>query len=171
MLYTGFLHNGPAAVRYPRGQGPGVAVEEGLEALPLGKAQTVREGRRVALLAFGDLLASALEAGDALDATVVNMRFVKPLDVDLIHELARTHELLVTIEDNAVMGGAGSAVNEFLVGLEGSVPALNLGLPDRFLNHGTRGELLSECGLDANAIVSKISAALEHRIAARPAVG
>lgn len=170
MLYTAFAHSGPAAVRYPRGQGPGVAVKEKMEALPLGKGEIVRRGRRVALLAFGDVLASALEAADELDATVANMRFVKPLDNELINELMHDHELLVTLEDNVVMGGAGSAVNEYLVGLESHPRVLNLGLPDRFLGQGSRGELLSECGLDARGIANAINTVLQRPIAARPAV-
>jgi 1-deoxy-D-xylulose-5-phosphate synthase len=171
MLYTAFLHAGPAAVRYPRGQGPGVTVAEDMEALPLGKGKVVRSGQSIALLAFGDPLTSAIEAGDTLDATVVNMRFVKPLDTALIEELAAEHELLVTLEDNVVMGGAGSAVNEHLAGLENRPRVLNIGLPDRFLNHGSRGELLADCGLDAAGIVSRVTQVLEQPIAARPAVG
>jgi 1-deoxy-D-xylulose-5-phosphate synthase len=171
MLYTAFLHAGPAAVRYPRGQGPGVEVVEHMEALPLGKGEVVRRGRRIALLAFGDPLTSAIEAGDTLDATVVNMRYVKPIDTALIEDLAAGHELLVTLEDNVVMGGAGSSVNEHLVGLENRPRVLNMGLPDRFLNHGSRGELLADCGLDAAGIVSRVTAVLDQPIAARPAVG
>ena len=114
MLYTGFMHDGPAAVRYPRGPGSGMPVESDMQALPLGKAELRRKGSRIALLAFGSLLQPALEAGGAFNATVVNMRFVKPLDEALINELARTHELLITLEENAVTGGAGSAVNEYL---------------------------------------------------------
>lgn len=152
LLTTGFLHNGPAAVRYPRGSGHGVRVESTLEPLPLGKAEVRRSGRRVALLAFGAPLATALEAAEAFNATVVNMRFVKPLDTALVLELARTHELLVTVEDNAVAGGAGSAVNECLAAAGLGVRAINLGLPDRFIEHGDRKGQLAECGLDAAGI-------------------
>ena len=152
MLSTGFLLNGPAAVRYPRGTGPGVAVETSLEPLPLGKAEIRREGRRVALLAFGSMVAPALEAGTAFDATVVNMRFVKPLDEECIRELARTHELLITIEENAVAGGAGSAVNEFLAAAGLTTRVVNLGLPDRFVAHGEHGDQLAACGLDTAGI-------------------
>ncbi len=152
MLSTGFLLNGPAAVRYPRGTGPGVAVEDSLEPLPLGKAEIRREGRRVALLAFGSMVAPALEAGAAFDATVVNMRFVKPLDEECVRELARTHELLITIEENAVAGGAGSAVNEFLAAAGLTTRVVNLGLPDRFIEHGEHGDQLAACGLDAAGI-------------------
>ena len=152
MLSTGFLLNAPASVRYPRGTGPGVAVELSLEPLPLGKAEIRRTGKRVALLAFGSMLAPAIEAGEAYDATVVNMRFVKPLDEELIREMARTHELLITIEENAVSGGAGSAVNELLVASEISTRIINLGLPDRFIEHGDHRAQLAKCGLDAAGI-------------------
>ena len=152
MLYTGFMHDGPAAVRYPRGPGSGMPVESDMQVLPLGKAELRRKGAHIALLAFGSLLQSALEAGDAFNATVVNMRFVKPLDEELINELARTHELLITLEENAVMGGAGSAVNEYLVAVNLAVRVVNLGLPDEFLGQGSREEILAECGLDAAGI-------------------
>ena len=152
MLTTGFLHDGPAAVRYPRGAGPGVPVEADSQPLPIGKAEVRREGRRVALLAFGSLLAPALEAGVAFDCTVVNMRFVKPLDEELVKEMARTHELLITLEENALMGGAGSAVNECLAAAGVAAPVVNLGLPDEFLGQGTREEILAGCGLDAAGI-------------------
>jgi 1-deoxy-D-xylulose-5-phosphate synthase len=152
LLTTGFLHNGPAAVRYPRGAGVGIAIEPELDALPIGKGDIRREGKRVALLAFGTLLAPALEAGDAFNATVANMRFVKPLDEEMILHLARTHELLVTIEENAVAGGAGSAVNELLAAAGFSSRIVNLGLPDRFIEHGDHKLLLAECGLDAAGI-------------------
>ncbi|HEX7044350.1 MAG TPA: 1-deoxy-D-xylulose-5-phosphate synthase [Burkholderiales bacterium] len=156
MLTTGFLHDGPAAVRYPRGTGPGVEVPRMLAPLPIGKAQLRRKGRDIAILAFGSMLAPALEAGEALNATVVNMRFVKPLDETLVLELARTHELLVTVEENAVSGGAGAAVNECLAAA-GILPLiLNLGLPDRFIEHGSPAELLRDCGLDAAGIVRSI---------------
>jgi len=158
MLYTGFQHDGPAAVRYPRGRGPGVAIETQMTALPLGRAELRRQGRGVAILNFGALLDQALAAGEALDASVANMRFVKPLDVALVRELATSHDLLVTVEDNAVMGGAGSAVNEALAALGLTTPVLNLGLPDRFLDHGSREQLLTEAGLDADALRAAIAA-------------
>ncbi len=163
MLYTGYLLNGPAAVRYPRGTGPGVAVERKLRRLPVGKADKIRTGRGVALLAFGSTVSDALQAGDALEATVVNMRFVKPLDEDIVFELARDHALLVTVEDNAIAGGAGSAVNECLARLNVQVPVLNLGLPDRFLDHGSREELLSEAGLDAAGILASVEAVVRKQ--------
>lgn len=162
MLSTGFAHGGPAAVRYPRGTGPGAAVGSSLDTLPVGRAQVRRQGREVALLAFGAVLAPALEAGETLDATVVNMRFVKPLDEALLRELAASHRLLVTVEDNVVMGGAGSAVNEFLAAEQALVPVLNLGLPDRFQEQGSREELLAEAGLTPDAIIRAVQAFLHH---------
>ncbi|MBI3569805.1 MAG: 1-deoxy-D-xylulose-5-phosphate synthase [Gammaproteobacteria bacterium] len=152
LLTTGFMLNGPASVRYPRGTGPGVAVDPALEPLPIGKAEVRRAGKRVALLAFGSMLAPALEAGEAFDATVVNMRFVKPLDEDLVREMARTHELLITVEENVVSGGAGSAINEFLAAAGISTRIVNLGLPDRFIEHGDHRTQLAHCGLDAAGI-------------------
>src|SRR5205814_2150401 len=143
MLYTAFRLDQPAAVRYPRGSGPGIAVRDEMEALPLGKGEVRRKGRRVAILAFGAMLKPALEAGEALDATVVNMRFVKPVDAGLAAEMARSHELLVTVEENAVQGGAGSAVTEALSAAAVATPVLQLGLPDRFIDHGDQGQLLA----------------------------
>lgn len=157
MLSTGFYHDGPAAVRYPRGCGPGIAVEDNLEVIPIGKANVCRPGSKIAILAFGSMVAPALVAGDQLDATVVNMRFVKPLDVDLIHALSQSHDVLVSVEENAVMGGAGSAVAEFLAEKQLLTPLLPIGLPDNFLPHGEREELLADCGLTADGIVSAIS--------------
>jgi len=156
MLSTGFLHNGPAAVRYPRGAGPGAKVSRALTPLPIGKAELRRKGRDIAILAFGSLLAPALAAGESINATVVNMRFVKPLDEELLRELARTHDLLVTVEENTVSGGAGSGVNEFLSAVGLTTTVLNLGLPDRFIEHGNTDELLRECGLDADGIRRQI---------------
>lgn len=158
MLYTGFLHDGPAAVRYPRGQGPGTPIQIELTAIPLGRAERRREGQSIALLAFGSLVAPALQAGEQLDATVINMRFVKPLDEALIQELAQTHDLLVTLEENTVLGGAGSAVNEVLQRYALLTPTLNLGLPDCFLDHGNPKATLVECGLDAAGIVRSVLA-------------
>ncbi|MBI3778991.1 MAG: 1-deoxy-D-xylulose-5-phosphate synthase [Gammaproteobacteria bacterium] len=166
MLTTGFQLDGPAAVRYPRGAGPGVAVDPALQTLPIGKAEVRREGQRIALLAFGSMLAPALEAGAAFNATVVNMRFVKPLDEELVRELARTHELLITIEENVVAGGAGGAVNECLVMAAMPTRVVNLGLPDRFIEHGDHREQLAQCGLDAAGIRRTI---LRHVPAEPPA--
>ena len=153
MLYTAFRHDGPSAVRYPRGAGIGVPVSKDLTALPIGRAELRRTGaRRVALLAFGTLLAPALAAGEALDATVVNMRFVKPIDAALLCELARSHDAFVTIEEHVVMGGAGSAVAEALAGAGVVRALLQLGLPDRNIDHGDQAQLLHAEGLDAEGI-------------------
>ena len=160
LLTTAFRHDGPAAVRYPRGTGPGVAIEPALETLPVGKGIVRRESRRrahrVAILAFGGPLAAALEAAEAHDATVANMRFVKPLDVDLVLALARDHDVLVTVEENVIAGGAGSAVGEALAAAGVEVPLLMLGLPDRFVDHGDPAFLLGQCGLDAQGIAASI---------------
>ena len=168
MLSTGFQIEGPAAVRYPRGVGPGVSVQTSLETLPLGKAELRRSGKRVALLAFGSMLAPALDAAEALDATVINMRFVKPLDSQTLARVAAEHELLVTIEENAVAGGAGSAVNECLAALRLQIPVINMGLPDRFIEHGTHAELLAGCGLDNAGILAKVSEYLQQHNCATP---
>jgi 1-deoxy-D-xylulose-5-phosphate synthase len=160
MLYTGLTLDSPSAVRYPRGTGPGVPIEKEMRALPVGRAEVRREGRRVAILAFGTLLKSALEAGAELDATVVNMRFVKPLDEALVALLARTHALLVTLEENAVMGGAGSAVAESLAAQGIVVPLLHLGLPDRFVDHGDQNQLLASVGLDRDGVLAAVRARL-----------
>jgi len=151
MLYTGFTLDGPSAVRYPRGTGPGVAIVDEMQAVPLGKAELRRRGRRVAVLAFGVMLAPALEVAEKLDLTVVNMRFVKPLDEAMVLEMARSHELLVTFEENVVAGGAGSAVNECLAAHGETVAIANCGLPDRLIQHGSREEMLTDAGLDAPA--------------------
>ena len=156
MLSTGFQYQGPAAVRYPRGGGIGAAIEASLDTLPIGKAELRRRGRSIALLAFGAMLAPAMKAGEALNASVVNMRFIKPLDQKLILELAASHEALVTLEDNAIAGGAGVAVGELLAAHGVTLPLLHLGLADQFLEHASREELLSESGLDAAGIESAI---------------
>ncbi len=156
MLYTAFSLDGPTAVRYPRGSGPGVAVVSNMTALPVGIAQMRRYGRSVAILAFGAVLASSMEAGDRLNASVVNMRFVKPLDEALITKLALTHDLLVTVEENTIHGGAGSAVSELLARVNIVTPLLHLGLPDRFVDHGDPASLLAECGLDTQGIIAAI---------------
>jgi 1-deoxy-D-xylulose-5-phosphate synthase len=156
MLYTGFTHDGPSAVRYPRGGGPGAAIVQEMEALPLGKAEVRRSGRKIALLAFGSMVTPAMEAAQSLDATVVNMRFIKPLDADTVLRMAATHDVLVTLEENAVLGGAGSAINECLAAQQITVPILNLGLPDRFVAHGKREHLLAECGLTCDGIIAAI---------------
>jgi 1-deoxy-D-xylulose-5-phosphate synthase len=160
MLSTAYAHPGPAAVRYPRGSGPGVVPDAGLETLPLGQAVQQRQGRRVAILAFGSRLAAALEAGAALDASVVNMRFVKPLDTGMIAAMANTHDIIVTVEENALAGGAGSSVNEALAALGATKRILNLGIPDAFIGHGEHARQLAECGLDAAGIRAAIEAIL-----------
>jgi 1-deoxy-D-xylulose-5-phosphate synthase len=156
LLTTAFLHEGPAAVRYPRGSGPGARIEAELKPLPIGKAEIRRRGAGLAILAFGSPLTDALEVGAELGGTVVNMRFVKPLDEALIVELARTHVALVTVEDNAVAGGAGSAVAELLASKNMQVALLQLGLPDAFLEHASREDLLAEAGIDAAGIRAAI---------------
>ncbi|MEC8021665.1 MAG: 1-deoxy-D-xylulose-5-phosphate synthase [Pseudomonadota bacterium] len=160
MLTTGYQHPGPAAVRYPRGTGPGTPIDEALTALPIGKAEVLRQGSRVALLAFGPLVQTALAAGEALDASVVNMRFVKPLDEACIAELTEQHELLVTLEENVITGGAGSAVLEYLGTLAKAPPCLTLGLPDRWLPHGNPDTVLTEVGLDRDGIIQTVQARL-----------
>ncbi|ABB73544.1 1-deoxy-D-xylulose-5-phosphate synthase [Nitrosospira multiformis ATCC 25196] len=158
MLYTAFQMNTPAAVRYPRGSGSGVAQQKEMQMLPLGRGEIRREGAEIALLAFGSMLQPCLEAAEELNATVANMRFVKPLDDDLVASLAANHELLVTVEENTVMGGAGSAVLESLSARGRTVPVLQLGLPDTFLDQGDPSQMLSECGLDREGIVHAIRA-------------
>ncbi len=158
MLYTGYQLNGPAAVRYPRGSGPGVALQKEFSALPIGKGKVVREGRKIAILAFGSMVKPAFEAGEKLDATVVNMRFVKPIDAALVAQMAATHDLIVTVEEHQIMGGAGSAVLEVLAKTD--TRALLLGLPDRFIDHGDSAKLLSAAGLDAEGIAKSIRAVI-----------
>jgi 1-deoxy-D-xylulose-5-phosphate synthase len=152
MLTTGFRHEGPAAVRYPRGTGPGVAIDPALEVLPVGKAQVRRRGAGIALLAFGATVPAAEAVGAELGLTVVNMRFVKPLDRGLLLELARSHDGFATLEDNVVAGGAGSGVAELLAAEGIAMPVLHLGLPDAFQHHASREQLLAEAGLDAAGI-------------------
>lgn len=156
MLTTGYQHPGPAAIRYPRGAGIGAQPDAALDALPLGKAEVRRKGERIAILAFGTMLAPALVAGEELNATVVNMRFVKPLDVEMLRELAQTHDAFVTVEEGCVMGGAGAAVSEALAAEMLERPVLHLGLPDRFIDHGDASTLLARCGLDATGIAGSI---------------
>ncbi|MFY8119296.1 MAG: 1-deoxy-D-xylulose-5-phosphate synthase [Roseateles sp.] len=165
-LFTGFQHNGPVTVRYPRGSGVGSVVQKEMQALPWGKGEVRRQGSRIAILAFGTLLYPALKAAEALDATVANMRFVKPLDTALLAELARSHEAIVTVEDSCLMGGAGSAVLEALQAAGLNVPVLQLGLPDEFIEHGDPAKLMSQCGLDAAGIEQSIL----KRFGARPAL-
>ncbi|MCU0842222.1 MAG: 1-deoxy-D-xylulose-5-phosphate synthase [Thiobacillaceae bacterium] len=161
LLTTAYRHDGPSAVRYPRGSGPGALIEPGLEPLPVGRGVVRRTGRKVAILAFGSLVTQALAAAEALDATVADMRFVKPLDTALVRELAEQHELLVTVEENTLKGGAGSAVAEAVADMGLIRPMLHLGLPDRFVEHGDHAVLLARCGLDAAGIEAAIRAILE----------
>lgn len=156
MLYTGYLCNGPAAVRYPRGSGTGIQAESEMQALALGKGRIVRQGKGTAILAFGTLLQQARAAAEALDATLVDMRFVKPMDEELVLSLAATHDHFVTLEDNAIMGGAGSAVNELLMRNKQCKPVLNLGLPDRFIEQGTQEEIYAQLGLDGAGILASV---------------
>ncbi len=156
LLSTGYAHEGPAAVRYPRGKGPGVSVDKNLETVEIGKAVIRREGRSVAILAFGSMVSTALESGTSLNASVIDMRFVKPIDEDLIGDMAATHQLIVTIEENSIMGGAGSAINEYLLRSNYQIPILNLGLPDKFLEHGKVPEILADIALDSASVTEAI---------------
>ena len=163
LLSTCFQHAGPAAVRYPRGAGRGAEVETHLDTVPLGKGVVRRQGEGLAILAFGTLLTAAMKAGEELGATVVDMRFVKPLDQALIIELASSHEAFVTIEEGAIMGGAGSAVLECLAAHGLSNPVLQLGLPDRYIDHGDQAKILGDLGLDAPGILASIEARWGNR--------
>jgi 1-deoxy-D-xylulose-5-phosphate synthase len=157
MLYTAITLDVPAAVRYPRGHGPGAAIQEALQALPVGRAQVRREGRSgLALLAFGTMVAPVERTADRLDATLVNMRFVKPLDEELVARLAARHAALVTLEENTIAGGAGSAVSEVLAARGIQIPVLHIGLPDRFVEHGSREDCLKMAGLDPPAVEAAI---------------
>ncbi|NMY43600.1 1-deoxy-D-xylulose-5-phosphate synthase [Pseudomonas sp. WS 5013] len=162
LLTTGYHFQGPAAVRYPRGSGPNAAIDPALEGVEIGKAVVRRQGQGVALLVFGVQLAEALRVGESLDATVVDMRFVKPLDEALLRELAASHALLVTIEENAVMGGAGSAVSEFLAAENLVKPLLHLGLPDYYVEHAKPAQMLAECGLDQAGIEAAVRRRLQQ---------
>jgi 1-deoxy-D-xylulose-5-phosphate synthase len=158
MLTTAIRIDGPSAVRYPRGSGSGITVEKALVDLPVGKGEIRRRGQKIALLAFGSMLSPALAAGEILDATVANMRFVKPIDRQLIIQLAREHSVLVSVEENALIGGAGSEVARVLEEVGSTVQFLRLGLPDRFIDHGDQALLLAELGLDRDGIIRSVSA-------------
>ncbi|MFG0381247.1 1-deoxy-D-xylulose-5-phosphate synthase [Pseudomonas sp. zbq_18] len=162
LLTTGHQFNGPAAVRYPRGSGPNAAIDPALNAVEIGKAVVRRQGRGTALLVFGVQLAEALRVGETLDASVVDMRFVKPLDEALLRELAASHDLLVTLEENSVMGGAGSAVSEFLAAENIVMPLLHLGLPDYYVEHAKPAQMLAECGLDEAGIEAAVRRRLQQ---------
>ena len=155
MLYTAHMQDCPTAVRYPRGSGPGAPVSPEMREVEVGKAKILREGTDIAILAFGSPVYDALKAGEELDATVVNMRFVKPIDAALVEKIAKQYKYIVTVEDNVVAGGAGSAVNEVLAN-NTNIKIKNLGLPDAYQNHASREELLEEAGLDAASILISI---------------
>ncbi|MBI1835367.1 MAG: 1-deoxy-D-xylulose-5-phosphate synthase, partial [Burkholderiales bacterium] len=156
MLSTAYHYQGPAAVRYPRGSGIGAPIASELTTLPLGKAEVKRQGKKIAILAFGSMLHPALQAAEQLDASVVNMRFVKPIDTQIIIDMANSHDAIVTIEEGCIMGGAGSAVMEALAQAGLCKPTLILGLPDRFIDHGDPALLLAQCGLNAQGIEASI---------------
>jgi 1-deoxy-D-xylulose-5-phosphate synthase len=156
MLYTGFLHPGPAAVRYPRGRGPGAEIEPRMQAITIGKSRLLRQGKDVAILAFGSMVEPCQDVAQSLNATLIDMRFVKPLDREAIVNAALQHARLVTVEENAVAGGAGSGVNELLAAEGHQVPMLNVGLADNFIQHGTREECLHLAGLDTEGIRARI---------------
>jgi 1-deoxy-D-xylulose-5-phosphate synthase len=170
MLFTAFQMSSPVAVRYPRGSGPGVPIQKEMTALPVGRGEMRRKGKGgVAILAFGSMLAPALAVAEEFDATVANMRFVKPLDVELVRELAAGHSLLVTVEENVIMGGAGSAVLEALEQNGCTVPVLQLGLPDRFIEQGDPAVQLASVGLDAEGIALSIRRRLETEVTRKAA--
>jgi 1-deoxy-D-xylulose-5-phosphate synthase len=171
MLYTGFMHQGPAAVRYPRGSGPGKSISMQMQELPIGKAEVVKRGRDVAILAFGSTLQACGEVAARIGASLVNMRFVKPLDADVIREMAHNHHLVVTVEENAVMGGAGSAVNELLAATGGGFNLLNIGIPDQYIEHGSRNDCLAVAGLDATGIYNQIRQRLDSMGSTRSVSG
>lgn len=162
MLYTGHMANAPAAVRYPRGAGKGITPEQSMTALPLGKSRTLRTGKKVALLNFGTLLPFAEAAAEELDATLVDMRFVKPLDTDVLQALKADHECFVTLEDGCIMGGAGSAVSEYVMQNRLKTDVLTLGLPDSFILQGSQEEMYAELGLDTDGIITAVTAYVGH---------
>ena len=163
LLTTAYLYDGPSAVRYPRGSGTGAALEPGLEPLPIGQGVLRRQGHTVALIAFGSLVAPAMKAAESLNTSVADMRFVKPLDTDLLRQLAQSHDLLVTLEENAIAGGAGAACAEALTEMGFHIPIVHLGLPDRFIEHGDPARMLADCGLDAAGIESQIRSRLAQQ--------
>jgi len=156
MLYTAFLQDTPTAVRYPRGKGIGIMSEKKMQAIEIGKAKQLKEGKHIAILLFGSLLQTSTEVADELGATLVNMRFVKPLDKTLLKDIAQTHDVIITIEDNAIKGGAGSGVNEYLLKEKVSIAILNLGIPDEYLEHAERDQQLSSIGLDTDNLIQTV---------------
>jgi 1-deoxy-D-xylulose-5-phosphate synthase len=164
MLYTAYLCNSPVAVRYPRGKGIGITPDSTLQAIEIGKAQLLRQvspvtkkATTIAILLFGSLLTTARSVAEQLNTSLVNMRFVKPLDQHCIRDIANSHQLIVTLEDNAIMGGAGSAVNEYLHAIGNTTSVLNLGLPDHYIHHAEREQQLADCGLSVAAIIEAIN--------------
>ncbi len=156
MLYTALMCTGPAAVRYPRGTGPGVTIQPQMSALPIGKAELKRVGQGVAILAFGSMVSACQAMAEAHDLTLVNMRFIKPLDEHTVLDMAARHDALVTVEENVIAGGAGSAVNEVLLAADVHMPVLNVGIPDRFIEHGSREDCLVSAGLDRSGLEQRI---------------
>ncbi len=174
MLYTGFKHPGPAAVRYPRGSGPGAEIQKEMTLIPLGQSKTVRGGKDVAILAFGSMVEPSQAVAEEINATLINMRFVKPLDREAILAAARDHSYLITVEENAIAGGAGSGVNEAVLTSGITIPILNIGLADDFIQHGTRGECLRQAGLDIAGILDQVTRFLQpeyHQDQSPPAAG
>ncbi len=163
MLYTAFQMDTPAAVRYPRGAGPGASLDA-LHALPVGRGRVLRRGQRIALLAFGSMVKAALEVAEGLNATVADMRFVKPLDAVLVAELAHSHDFLVTLEENVIAGGAGGAVLECLADARIERPVLQIGLPDRFVEHGDPATLLMQCALDGAGVARRLQEWLPEQV-------
>ncbi|MFT5572055.1 MAG: 1-deoxy-D-xylulose-5-phosphate synthase [Cryomorphaceae bacterium] len=166
MLYSAYQHVGLTAVRYPRGAGIGAVEQTQMSEIPLGKGVLLERGQNVAILSFGTVLSAAREAAKSVGATLVDMRFVKPIDEELVREIASSHDLIVTVEENVIAGGAGSAVNEFLAASGFAIACLNLGLPDRYIDHGSQSALLTECGLDGKGIENSIRASAFYQPAA-----
>ena len=171
MLFTGIQHDGPSAVRYPRGNGPGADVDNTMQALDIGRAEVRHQGNRVALLAFGTMVAPAMDIGTKNNFTVVNMRFVKPLDTALLDTIAESHDLIITIEENAIAGGAGAGVMEYLSFASVTTPVRLIGLPDEYVDHGSREELLSYCKLDVAGITEQVEHYIEAQDKLRQAAG
>lgn len=173
MLYTGFTHDGPSAVRYPRGTGPGTTIETTMNPITIGKGDILTHGKattgkKIAIMAFGSMVGPAIEAAKHFNASIANMRFIKPLDESLVLELASEHDYIVTVEENAVQGGAGSAINELLLAHRVSIPVLNLGIPDTFIGQGSRNECLNVCGLDVSGIIASIDSLLQSNACQAP---
>jgi len=162
MLYTGFKLNQPAAVRYPRGIGPGVKVQKEMTQLPIGKAEIRHKGKDIAILAFGTMVQPCERVGEEINATVINMRFVKPMDESLIINICENHQLIITVEENVIQGGAGSAVNEVVAAYGVERVIVNHGLPDRLIQHGTRDDMLRDAGLDYKGILDFVMAQISE---------